>query len=221
MTAPRIIPTTFPLPHAHRMEQPTWIAEKLREAFELGRRPMSDMDEANRVYAAVGKAGPGWAGYDSGSEDRTAIRRVTIGARQQGKSLFAEAMRKARFDLGQLGNQLYGEFEIEDPTLKFWEQVDYLEAIHTGMVILSRDTDPLIAINLPLYAAQCRKVGLIPVPNDVLHCWLRSSRNPRLVDKRQYRCRDNRLRFCWMFQRQSEPVHAPEEQPVDPYLGTR
>lgn len=221
MTAPRIIPTTFPLPHAHRMELPTWIAEKLREAFELGGRPTSDMDEANAVYAAVGKAGPVWAGYDSGSDDRTAIRVVTIGARQQGKSLFAEAMRKAQFDLRSIGNQLHGEFEIEDPEPKFWEQVDYLEAIHTGMVILSRNNDPLIAINLPLYEAQCRKVGLIPVPNEVLHRWLPASRNPWLVDKRQYHCRDNRVRFCWMFERQPELVHAPAEQPFDPYLGTR
>lgn len=73
MTAPRIIPTSFPLPHAHRMEQPTWCADKLREAFTLGGKPMSDMDEANRVYAAVGKAGPVWAGYDPGSADYTAV----------------------------------------------------------------------------------------------------------------------------------------------------
>lgn len=64
MTAPRIIPTTFPLPHAHRMEQPTWIAEKLREAFELGGRPTNDMAEANAVYAALGKAGPVWTAFD-------------------------------------------------------------------------------------------------------------------------------------------------------------
>lgn len=85
MTAPRIIPTSFPLPHAHRMELPTWVAEKLREAFELGRQPMSDMNEANRVYAAVGKAGPVWAGYDPGSADGTAVRFVTIPARRCGK----------------------------------------------------------------------------------------------------------------------------------------
>lgn len=64
MTAPRIIPTSFPLPHAHRMELPTWTADKLREAFTLGCRPMSDMDEANRVYSAVGKPAPSWIGID-------------------------------------------------------------------------------------------------------------------------------------------------------------
>lgn len=62
MTAPRIIPTTFPLAHTHQMEFATWAADRLREAFELGRKPMSDMDEANRVYTAVGKAGASWAG---------------------------------------------------------------------------------------------------------------------------------------------------------------
>lgn len=72
MTAPRIIPTTFPLAHSHQMEFATWAADRLREAFELGRTPMSDMNEANRVYATVGKAGPAWAGpvwagYDPGS----------------------------------------------------------------------------------------------------------------------------------------------------------
>lgn len=61
MSAPRIIPTTFPLAHTHRMEFATWAADRVREAFTLGGRPMSDMDEANRVYATVGKAGPGWA----------------------------------------------------------------------------------------------------------------------------------------------------------------
>ena len=95
MTAPRIIPTTLPLHHAHRMEQPTWIAEKLREAFELGGRSTSDMAEANAVYAALGKAGPVWIGFDHGSGDRTARSFVFMPARRQGKSHFAEAMRRS------------------------------------------------------------------------------------------------------------------------------
>ena len=95
MTAPRIIPTTFPLPHAHRMELPTWIAEKLREAFELGRRPTSDMAEANAVYSALGKAGPVWIGYDPG-QDGQQRNLVMMPARRGGKVAAIQVLHEHR-----------------------------------------------------------------------------------------------------------------------------
>lgn len=45
MSAAHIFPTTYPLGHAHRMELPTWLAEKLREAWSLSPVPVSHADE--------------------------------------------------------------------------------------------------------------------------------------------------------------------------------
>lgn len=55
MSLPRILPTSFPLRHDAQPDLPTWCADKLREAFDLGGRPHSDFVEADRVYAALGR----------------------------------------------------------------------------------------------------------------------------------------------------------------------